>query len=321
MGDDWFIAVDLGGTQLRTALCTPDGTITKRVRKKTCPKQGTQAVLERVCSAVEQVWPDEGRMLAIGVSVPGALDRKRGVVVKAPNLANWVNVPVRDFMRERLQAPVYVGNDANLAALAEHRFGAGRGVDDMIYITISTGIGGGIVAGGQLLVGHRGLAGEVGHVVLQPDGPLCACGNRGCLEALASGTAIGRQARTLVASGRAPAILAAAGGDVTQVSSESVGIAAAQGDKVVVDLLAQAGRTIGIAIANLMHILNPRMFVLGGGVTRAGQLLFEPIRSAAQRWAQNPQYVKDTEIVAAALGDDVGLLGALALARSEVGTE
>ena len=305
MGEDWIIAVDLGGTQLRAALCTPGGTITKRVRKKTRAKRGSKAVLERLCKTAEQVWPDKGRVLAIGISVPGALDRSKGVVVEAPNLAGWKNVPVSDAVSGHLHVPVCVGNDANLAALAEHRFGAGQGVDDMIYMTISTGIGGGIIVGGKLLLGHRGLAGEVGHMVMQPDGPLCGCGNRGCLEALASGTAI----------------LAAAGGDVAQVSCESVGSAAAQGDNVAVDLLRHAGQTIGIAIANLMHLFNPQRFVLGGGVTRTGELLFKPIRRAARRWAQNPRYVEQTEIVPAALGDDVSLLGALALARSQVGLE
>lgn len=318
MTTDWIIAIDLGGTQLRAALCTPDGTIHKRVKKRTRATRGPEAVLERMCQTAEQVWPEGGEVRAIGLSAPGPLDPYNGVVIGAPNLPGWDRVPVRDMLRERFDLPIYVGNDANLAALAEYRFGAGRGFDDLIYMTISTGIGGGIVLGGQLLLGHKGLAGEIGHIVVQPGGPLCGCGNRGCLEALASGTAIGHQARTLAIAARAPEILAAAGGDAMQVSSASVGQAAAQGDKVAINLLRQAGRYIGIGVTNLMHLFNPQRFVLGGGVTQTGELLFKPIRRTVRRWAMSPLYWEDTEIVPAMLGDDVCLLGALALASSEI---
>lgn len=321
MATDWIIAIDLGGTQLRAALCTPDGTIHQRVSRKTRAKRGLEAVLERICETAEQVWPEEGKVHAIGISAPGPLDPFNGIVLGAPNLPGWDRVPLRDIVSARFDLPVFVGNDANLAALGEHRFGAGQGFDDMIYMTISTGIGGGILVGGKLLLGHKGLAGEIGHTVLQPNGPQCGCGNRGCLEALASGTAIGRQALTLAAAGRAPAILAAAGGDLTQISSKSVGEAAAQGDKVAIKLLRRAGRFIGIGIANLMHLFNPHCFVLGGGVTLAGDLLFKPIRRTAHRRVQIPQYAEGTEIVPAALGDDVSLLGALTLASSEVGIQ
>jgi glucokinase len=321
MATDWIIAIDLGGTQLRAALCTPDGTIHQRVSRKTRARRGLEAVLERICETAEQVWPEEGKVRAIGISAPGPLDPFNGIVLGAPNLPGWERVPLRDIVSARFDLPVFVGNDANLAALGEHRFGAGQGFDDMIYMTISTGIGGGILVGGKLLLGHKGLAGEIGHIVLQPNGPQCGCGNRGCLEALASGTAIGRQALTLAAAGRAPAILAAAGGDLTQISSKSVGEAAAQGDKVAIRLLRRAGRFIGIGIANLMHLFNPQCFVLGGGVTQAGDLLFNPIRRTARRQVQIPQYAEGTEIIPAALGDDVSLLGALTLASSEVGIQ
>jgi glucokinase len=321
MGGGGIIAVDLGGTRLRAALCAPDGTIHRRAEEETRDDGDAEAVLEQICTTAERVWPENGQVLAISISTPGSVDAATGVVLSAPNVPGWEDVPLRSVVQAHFDLPVFVGNDANLAAIAEHRFGAGRGVADMIYVTISTGIGGGILAGGQLLLGHRGFAGEIGHVVLQPDGPLCRCGNRGCLEALASGTAIGLQAQKLASSGRAPAILAAANGDVARISAESVGMAAAAGDSVALGLLEKAGHTIGIAIANLMHLLNPQMFVLGGGVTQSGELLFKPIRAAARRWAHNPAYFADTEIVAAALGNDVSLLGALALARSEVGME
>ena len=319
MATDWIIAIDLGGTRLRAALCTPDGKIHESIKKKTRAKRGPEDLIARICQLAEQVWPQEGNVRAIGMSAPGPLDPFKGIIIGAPNLPGWSHVPMRDILQERFDLPVYVGNDANLGALGEHSFGAGVGFDDIIYMTISTGIGGGIVLGGKLLLGHKGLAGEIGHIVVQPGGPLCGCGNRGCLEALASGTAIGHQAQTLAISGRAPAILAAAGGDINQVSGASVGEAAAQGDKVAIKLLRQAGRYIGISIANLMHLFNPQRFVLGGGVTQTGDLLFKPIRRAVRRWAMNPLYWQDTEIVPAALGDDVALLGAVALVNSEIG--
>ncbi|MCP4514261.1 MAG: ROK family protein, partial [Delftia sp.] len=156
-------------------------------------------------------------------------------------------------------------------------------------------------------------AGEIGHIIVQPGGPLCNCGHRGCLEALASGTALGHQARTLATSGRAPAILAAAGGDLSQVSSSCVGQAAAEGDKVAIKLLRRAGVNVGIGVTNLMHLFNPQLFVLGGGVTQTGDLLFKPIRRTTRRRAMNPLFWKETGIVPAALGDDAGLMGALAL--------
>ena len=319
MTNDRIITIDLGGTQLRAALCTPDGTVRKRIRTKTQAKRGPEAVLERVCQAAQEVWPKAGTVQAISMVAPGPLDPFNGVVIGAPNLPGWDHVHVRDVLTARFGLPIFVGNDANLAALGESRYGAGRGFDDLIYLTISTGIGGGIIIGGRLFVGAKGLAGEIGHVVVQPGGPLCGCGNRGCLEAVASGTAIGRQAQTLAGAGRAPAILAAAGGDVTQVSAESAGKAAAQGDKVARKLLSQAGRYIGIGIANLMHLFNPQRFVLGGGVSQTGELLFKPIRRTVRRWALIPQYYEGVDIVPAALGDDAGLLGALALALDEIG--
>jgi glucokinase len=319
MTTNWIIAIDLGGTQLRAALGTPDGTIHKRVRRKTRARRGPEALLKRICQTAEQVWPEEEEVRAIGMSVPGPLDPFKGVVLGAPNLPGWDCVPVRDVLKKHFDRPTYVGNDANLAALGEHRYGAGRGYDDMIYITISTGIGGGIILGGQLLLGHKGMAGEIGHMVVQPGGPQCNCGNRGCLEALASGTAIGHQARTLALAGRAPAILEAAGGNLDQVSSACVGKAAAQGDKVATKLLRQAGRNVGVGIVNLMHLFNPQCFVLGGGVTQAGDLIFKPIRRTVRRWTMNPLYWEDTGIVPAELGDDVSLKGALALACAEIG--
>jgi len=192
---DPIIGIDLGGTQLRAALCSPDGTLLRCIKKKTRAKGGPQVVMDRVAKAIRQVWPNEGDVQAISMVAPGPLDPFEGVVIEAPNLPGWDNVPVRDILAQEFDRPIFVGNDANLAALAEHRFGAGRGFDNLIYLTISTGVGGGIILDGKLLLGSKGLAGEIGHMILDPDGPICACGNHGCLEAYAGSTALLRRAR------------------------------------------------------------------------------------------------------------------------------
>ncbi|RMF37957.1 MAG: ROK family protein [Chloroflexi bacterium] len=311
-----IIAVDLGGTWLRVARYRADGTRQQRLKMATHAEEGAEAVIERVVRGVQAVLPEDGKVEAVGLAMPGPLDPYRGVVIEAPNLPGWERVPIRDRLQEALGLPVYVGNDANLAALGEHRYGAGRGVDDLVYITVSTGVGGGIILDGRLLLGSGGLAGEIGHMVLEPDGPPCTCGRWGCLEALASGTALGRQARELAARGQAEAILRRAG-RLEAIDGVAVGEAALQGDPVAQELIRRAGYYLGLAITNLMHLLNPARFVLGGGVTQVGDLLFDAIKATVQERTMGPLYWEGVEIVPAGLGDDVGLLGALALVLSE----
>jgi glucokinase len=317
MTTDHIMAIDLGGTQLRVALCEPDGTVRERVEVETRAKEGRDAVLARILDTMEQLMPAEGRVQAIGVSSPGPLDPFEGVVFQPPNLPGWDRVPLRDIIQSHFEIPTSLGNDANLAALAEHRFGAGRDVRDMIYMTISTGIGGGIILDGELFVGHAGLAGEIGHMTMDPDGPYCSCGSRGCLEALASGSAISHQARILARGGDASQMMELVDGDVERITSHTVGQAAAQGDPVGLRLVNQAARYIAIAIANLMHLFNPQRLVLGGGVTKMGDLLFEPIRREIPYWTMASRFHENVPIVRAELGGDVGLLGAVALAVAE----
>jgi glucokinase len=317
MTTDRIVAIDLGGTQLRVALCEPDGTVHERVEVETRAQEGREAVLARILGTTEQLMPAEGQVQAIGVSSPGPLDPFEGVVFQPPNLPGWDRVPLRDIIQSHFEIPTFLGNDANLAALAELRFGAGRDVRDMIYMTISTGIGGGVILDGKLFVGHAGLAGEIGHITMDPDGPYCTCGSRGCLEALASGSAIGHQARILARGGDAPHLLELVHGDVERITSHTVGQAAEQGDKTALRLVDQAARYIAIAIANLMHLFNPQRFILGGGVTGMGDLLFEPIRREVPYWTMAPRFHENVPIVPAELGGDVGLLGAVALVVSE----
>ncbi|HID89956.1 MAG TPA: ROK family protein [Anaerolineae bacterium] len=313
-----YIAVDLGGTQIRAARYGADQVRQARANLPTRAEEGPDGVLTRIEQAIRQVWPPDGGVTAIGMAAPGPLDSRRGVVYFAPNLSGWKDVPLRRWLEETFGVPSFVGNDANLAALGEHQYGAGQGVDDLIYLTISTGIGGGIILNGCLFEGGGGLGGEIGHITVDAEGPFCACGNRGCLETLASGSAIARAARAAVAAGRPSALVDRVGGDPSRITAKEVAQAAREGDRLSQEILRRAGFYIGAALVSLMYLLNPALFVIGGSVTKAGDLLFGPIRETVENRAPEV-YRRGVSIRPAALGDDVGLLGALALARGRVG--
>jgi glucokinase len=308
-----YIGVDLGGTQIRALVCDGQGQVLSRAATLTLAQEGCAAVIERIHQTIIEAvgtLPWEA-VAGIGVGAPGPLDPYSGVVVHAPNLPGWDGVPLRSIIAERFGRPVELGNDANLAALGEQRFGAGRGVADMVYMTVSTGIGGGIIAGGELFLGHGGFAGEIGHQTILVDGPLCGCGNRGCLEALAAGPAIGRMGREAAALPRGAALLALAGGDIAAVTARTVSKAAAGGDAAAIEILRRAATYIGIGLANLCNILNPELFVLGGGVTNSGAFFLDMIRETIPLHAMAA--MRNVRVVRAALGDDVVLMGAVAL--------
>lgn len=321
------LAVDVGGTNIRAARCTPQGEVIARARYPTISEDRRESVLDRILAAIHEVLPAEGAdrdgVQALGVSVPGALDPRAGVVWHAANLPGWVNYPLKHKLERRLRLPVAIGNDANLAALAEWKFGAGRGYDDVLYLTISTGIGGGVISDGRLITGAGGLATEFGHVTVAPHGPVCGCGRRGHLEALASGAAIARAARLRLKARPAPpsTIPDHAGGQIDAVTARHVGEAARAGDVLAVSLLAEAGTYLGQAIADFLHIFNPSIVILGGGVANnVGDLLLEPARAAVRQRSISDRYVQDCPIVQAQLADDAGLLGALALALEKHST-
>jgi glucokinase len=309
------IGVDLGGTQIRAALADEKGGILRRTSCLTLAEEGLGPVIGRIKGAIYEMMEstDRGQLQGIGIVAPGPSDPWKGVIIEAPNLSGWVNIPLKALLEEEFGLPVMVGNDANLAALAEQRFGAGQGVSDLIYITVSTGIGGGIIVDNRLLLGARGMAGEIGHQTIEAHGPRCNCGNVGCLEALAAGPAIARRARELIKSGVETSIADLVGGDLDRISAKVVNMAAQAGDPVAIEVFRQAGFYIGVGIVNLLHLFNPSLIIIGGSVTKAGDLLFEPIRATVRERAMASYYWEDTPIVPAALGDDVGLLGAVAL--------
>ena len=313
-----FIAVDIGGTQIRAALCDSEGTIHQRAADLTASHEGPDAVMGRIEGAIRQVWPADGQVAVIGVVAPGPLDPWSGVVFDAPNIPCWNNYPLRDIIQERFGLPILVGNDCNAAALAEHQFGVGQGKSNLIYITVSTGVGGGIIINGELLLGTHGLAGEIGHIKVRPDGPLCGCGSPGCLEAQASGPSIAREARQRLCAGEPSRILELAHGDLDAISARLVNEAAQQGDPLAVDVFRQAGTYLGLGLVTLLHLFDPDIVIIGGGVSKAGDLLFGPAREVVRQRCMTDRYWRDTPIVPAALGDDVGLLGALALVLTNI---
>ena len=311
------IAVDLSGTQIRAARYTVDGVLEARVGMSAGAQEGLAAVFQRLKSVIRQVWPPEMPVAGIGIGLPGVLDHKRGVVLRAADLSGWVDVPLRDKLLEAFHVPIFMGNDAHLAALAEHRFGAGRGVSNMVYLAIGDSIGGGMIINDTLFTGGYGSGSELGHITLDVQGPRCRCGRRGCLEAVASGTAIARRAQERLERGEESLLRALVDGELAQITAQEVNIAAQQGDSLAQAIFAEAGGYIATALVNLMYLLNPELFVLGGSVLRAGNALLAQIQEAVAILAPD-SYREQTRIVPAALWEDVGLWGAQALVMMEL---
>jgi glucokinase len=306
-----IIGVDLGGTRIRAARFDQDLKALGREETLTAAHEGLEPALRRVMGRVEAVWPENAdEVVGIGVSAPGPVNPKTGVIVAPPNLPGWHNVPLRQLIEDRFGRPTYLNNDGNCAVLAEVRRGVARGYKHVVYITVSTGIGGGIISHGRLIVGAHGLGSEVGHLVLSPE-----AGLGGSIEKMGAGPAIAREAVLRLEAGAHSKIRDAVGGDLSQVTARVVGEAAAAGDPLGIELIARTGRIVGILIANLMHLLNPEIFIIGGGVTNAGDLLLEPMKQAVRAFAIDESYWRDVPIVRASLGDDVGLIGAAALVQ------
>jgi glucokinase len=304
-----WAAVDIGGTNTSVAIADRDGAIVSEDCIATHAEEGSAAVLARIVSAVEGIGGQ--RPVAIGVGVPGLADLRRGHTLFLPNLTgNWRDVPVGPVLSERLGCPAYLLNDVRMATLGELTFGLGRGVADMLFLAIGTGIGGGVVVDGKLRLGPLGAAGEIGHQTLIPDGPLCGCGNRGCLETLASGTAIAAEGMRLMRMGLAPSLHAIVAGVDGCVTAKAM---AQADDEAVRDCIRRAANWLGIGIANAVSLLHPSLVVLGGGVAAIGPLYLDTVRAVVRdRVRMFP--VDDLRIERSILGDKAGLYGGIALA-------
>jgi len=317
----WCVALDFGGTKLAAGLVDwQRGQVLRQARCATGPGRGARGQIADMLALVEgglRLSADEWRAVAgVGVSFGGPVDAASGTVLHSHHVEGWGGLPLATILAEALGRPVLIENDANAVALGEYRYGTGRGTEDLVYLTISTGIGGGIVLGGRLWRGRHGLAGEIGHMVVRPDGPLCTCGNRGCLEALASGPSIARRAgEALAASAGGSRLLALAGGNPAGLSAELVFRAAHAGDEVAAAVVAAVAEDLGLGIAMLVSVLDPGRVILGGGVAKAGEGLLAPVRRAFRRHAF-PMLRDQVSIVQAAAPDEGGLLGAAALVAS-----
>lgn len=312
------IAVDLGGTRFRVAVGNPSGTLEWRVSHFTRVERGLSPVLNDLYLAVNEALstaPDRSNFSGIAIAAPGPLDPQTGVIFNPPNMPGWDRVPLKQLFEDRFNLPVRIENDANLAAVGEHRFGAGRDFRHVVYLTVSTGIGGGVIVDGRLLIGGGGFAGEIGHMTVDMRGERCACGNVGCLEWLASGTSIARRARQKVASGARSAMR---GLSQLEINAKLVTRLAYEGDRLAEDVLREAGVALGVGIVNLAHIFNPERVILGGGVAlNAGPILWDAIQLTVRARTMHSAR-QGLEVVPAALGDDAGLLGGVALLTSPV---
>ena len=322
LADRSVLAIDFGGTQIRAALITPDLAVHARRSVPTRDEDGVEAVIARICEAAAEVRGEARAAglpepIGVGLSAPGPLDPWRGVVVAPPNLAAWHDVQLAARVNEALDLPVFLERDTNVAVLAEWRHGAARGSGTAVYITISTGIGGGAIVDGRPLVGPDGTAGEMGHIVVELDGPVCGCGGAGHVEAIASGTALERETRALLARGDSPRLAELAAGGA-ELDAALLARAADRGDAAASAVLARAWTAIGAMCASLVNVLNPDVIVIGGTIAEHRPELLEVARQeiARRAFALPASRVR---VVPAELGDDVSLIGTLAIVNERIG--
>jgi len=309
------VGVDVGGTKILAVRVARDGEILARI-DATTPADDQEATLVAMIEAVRAIVSPE--VLAVGIGAAGMIDVANGLLRYAPNLA-WRDVAIAERMRAELGVPCQLDNDANAAAYAEFRFGAGRGYRHVLLVTVGTGIGGGIISDGRLFRGANGFAAEIGHVVMEPGGPVCGCGNRGCWEQVASGSTIGRLGRDVAFEDPSSEIARLADGDPEAVTGAHVTRAALDGDPGAVRIVAEVGLRLGVGIAGLVNVLDPQVVVVGGGAIAAGELLLEPARAAYAEAVEGAHHRPTVPIVAAQLGPDAGAVGAAALALEELG--
>ena len=317
-----YIGIDLGGTNIKAALVnTETGEISAVNSIPTNAREGHDSVIAQMAKVVDQIVTQSGfeksDIGGIGVGLPGSIDIEKGTTVFLTNLpGHWIDVPVRDQLSKWTGLPVALINDARAMTLGEWRFGAGRGVD-IACLTLGTGIGGGLVINGRLHLGPTGSAGELGHLSVDVNGPQCGCGNRGCIEAFASGPAISAMGMKAVVQGQETRIADLAGGDLNRITPELICEAAQAGDRIAKQIYEFAGMIIGAGVANIILAVSPRRIVIGGGVAAAGDLILEPIR----RSIKDRVFLKEVDqidVVPAKLGNNAGLIGAAVWARNHL---
>jgi glucokinase len=305
------LGLDVGGTKLAAGLVTADGGVHAFATAPSPATEGPDEVVRRLCALAGEVLAGvTAEVCGAGIGCCGPVNAHTGVVHEPPNLTGWYDVPLASMVSAALGMPTWVENDATAATVGEWRFGAGRGATDMVYLTISTGVGGGIVAGGTVLRGSSGNGGEPGHVVVIPNGRRCNCGSAGCLEAYVSGTAIADRARERLAEGAASTLAA-----LPVLTAEVVAAQAGAGDRLATEVWLETTDLLGSAVVGLVNLFEPQVVVLGGGVTRTGEQLLAPVRARVRALAMGPA-ARAVRITLATLGEHVGVVGAAAVAHA-----
>jgi glucokinase len=307
------LGLDVGGTKLAVGLVGEDGEVVAFATAPTVVADGPERVVERLCRLTNRLLTDTGvarsDVCGVGIGCCGPVNSRTGVVHDPPNLPGWRDVPLASMVADAVGLPVWVENDATAATVGEWRFGAGRDTSDMVYLTISTGVGGGVVAGGVVLRGGSGNGGEPGHMIVVPDGRRCNCGSRGCLEAYVSGTAIADRARERLRAGEHSTLAS-----VPEITAAVVAEEAGAGDRLATEIWRGTTDLLGSAIVGLVNLFEPEMVVLGGGVTRTGEQLLGPVRDRVRGMAMRPAGTT-VQIGLASLGERVGVVGAAAVAH------
>lgn len=311
------VGVDLGGTKTKFAILDSDGAVLHSMRANTHANEGREAVLARTasltCELLSQVEGSYEDVVGVGVGIAGRVDSASGYAGMCPNFPGFIDAPVGGPLSEALGLPVRIANDAACAALGELHFGAGRGRRDVVLLTLGTGVGGAVIRDGRLDRGSRSVLGEIGHIVIDPNGPACGCGNHGCLESFCGKRAIEARARRELQRGRASSMLQAAGGDILEISPRIVAEAAREGDEVACDVLAETARYLAAGLVNAVMLCDPDVIILGGGVAGAGEPLWAPLRRAVETSCRIGRFESD-RIVLAELGPEAGMVGAACLA-------
>ncbi|SHE84446.1 glucokinase [Caldanaerobius fijiensis DSM 17918] len=313
----YIVGVDLGGTKLSTVIINKSGEILARANVPTDAQKGPDAVIQKIKDTIHQVMDEVGATVddleGIGIGSPGPLDAETGVIKFTPNLPGWINIPLKDKVQEEFNVPIKVDNDANAAAVGEGTFGAGKGVKNFVYITVSTGIGGGAFIEGKLFHGENSNGAELGHTTIDMHGPQCGCGNYGCWEALASGTAFTKFAIDGLKHGRRKSlILDMVNGDLEKIDAKIVFDAARKGDEYALEMVEREAELLGVGISNIINNFNPRRIIIGGGMSNDLDMMYDRIMKEIDKRALKAN-AEVVEIVRAKLGKDAGVLGAAAL--------
>jgi glucokinase len=310
------VGVDLGGSAIKSGLVTPQGEILRDTTLPAEADQGPRHVIEQIVKSVHQLIDsssyDRQEFAGIGVGSPGTVDLDGGTVKYPPNFPGWTVVRLGEALYNEFGLHIEVDNDANAAAVGEAKFGAGVGHKDFIMVTLGTGVGGGLILDGKIYRGPFGGAGELGHITIDYNGPLCNCGNRGCVEAYVGAKYLTQRAVEGVKNNPGSRILALVKNDITQIDPKVISLAAEEGDTTAIDIFAEAGKHLGIGLASVVNLLDVRLIIIGGGVAHAGKPLFDAVRESVKHHVLKPM-AEGLEVLPAKLGNSAGILGAAAL--------